>query len=210
MVNQLKTLEKTRQQESGSLQALEQTTEDTLYQQSIGLAEREQTEIREALKTVTHLIAHLKEEEQRMETRRRRSSDPSKPIAKGSLVAALTAATPGAPEEWILATVLSYDNNKHRYTVQDYDQETPIRPTYVVPQRKVLWVTTPDMKWDKRRNPEMPQDARVLALYPGTTAFYQGVVVRGLEKGLLYRVVFEDDEGREHEVEARWVIPVPD
>ncbi|KAJ1828582.1 hypothetical protein LPJ56_001029 [Coemansia sp. RSA 2599] len=128
--------------------------------------------------------------------RRDPSEDPSgsrgqsasaRPIGKGSLVAARVA-TAGAGEqgeEWILATVLSYSSDKNRYTVQDYDVESAVRPTYVLSPRLVLFVSsessaTPSARrrlWDRARNPEMPRGQRVLGLYPRTTAFYQGTVV---------------------------------
>ncbi|KAJ2821818.1 hypothetical protein IWW50_004479 [Coemansia erecta] len=107
-------------------------------------------------------------------------------ISKGSLVAVRVAA-PGAEggEEWILATVLSYSSEKNRYTVQDYDVESAVRPTYVLSPRLVLFVTSdPTLAsskkkplWDRSRNPEVPRGQRVLALYPRTTAFYQCTVV---------------------------------
>ncbi|KAJ2218973.1 hypothetical protein IW143_002882 [Coemansia sp. RSA 520] len=106
-------------------------------------------------------------------------------ISKGSLVAARVAAAGEGDEEWILATVLSFSSEKNRYTVQDYDVESPVRPTYVLSPRLVLFVTSdPTLLsskkkplWDKLRNPEMPRGQRVLALYPRTTAFYQCLVV---------------------------------
>ncbi|KAJ2367011.1 hypothetical protein H4S02_002055 [Coemansia sp. RSA 2611] len=106
-------------------------------------------------------------------------------ISKGSLVAVRVATSGGeAGEEWILATVLTYSAEKNRYTVQDYDVESPVRPTYVLSPRLVLFVTadpanasTKKPLWNRTRNPEMARGQRVLALYPRTTAFYQCSVV---------------------------------
>ncbi|KAJ2720376.1 hypothetical protein GGI07_004641 [Coemansia sp. Benny D115] len=107
-------------------------------------------------------------------------------ISKGSLVAAHVPTTGGdQAEDWILATVLSFNSEKNRYTVQDYDLESAVRPTYVVSPRLVLFVTAEASTtfsarrrlWDRSRNPEMPRGQRVLGLYPRTTAFYQGTVV---------------------------------
>ncbi|KAJ2232408.1 hypothetical protein IWW45_004992 [Coemansia sp. RSA 485] len=117
----------------------------------------------------------------------RSQSVSTRPISKGSLVAARVA-TAGAGEqgeEWILATVLSYSSEKNRYTVQDYDVESAVRPTYVLSPRLVLFVSSessanPSARrrlWDRARNPEMARGQRVLGLYPRTTAFYQGSVV---------------------------------
>ncbi|KAJ2481227.1 hypothetical protein IWW56_001906 [Coemansia sp. RSA 2131] len=124
---------------------------------------------------------------------RSRTRDPSRDprrdapriISKGSLVAVRVAAAGEGDEEWILATVLSFSSEKNRYTVQDYDVESAVRPTYVLSPRLVLFVTSDPLLlstkkkplWDKVRNPEMPRGQRVLALYPRTTAFYQCLVV---------------------------------
>ncbi|KAJ2492594.1 hypothetical protein IWW37_001349 [Coemansia sp. RSA 2050] len=107
-------------------------------------------------------------------------------IGVGCLVAArVSAATSDQAELWILATVLSYNSEKNRYTVQDEDDESPDRPTYVLPPRLVIFVSaepsaaTPAARrrrWDRSRNPEMPRGQRVLAMYPGTTSFYTGQV----------------------------------
>ncbi|KAJ2887176.1 hypothetical protein FB639_001425 [Coemansia asiatica] len=118
----------------------------------------------------------------------RGQSSSLRPISKGSLVA-VRVATAGAGEqgeEWILATVLSFSSEKNRYTVQDYDLESDVRPTYVLSPRLVLFVCSefsanPSAArrrlWDRARNPEMARGQRVLGLYPRTTAFYQGTVV---------------------------------
>ncbi|KAJ2816635.1 hypothetical protein FBU31_006507, partial [Coemansia sp. 'formosensis'] len=107
-------------------------------------------------------------------------------IGNGCLVAArVSPATSDQAELWILATVLSYNGEKNRYTVQDEDDESPVRLTYVLPARLVLFVsaetnaTTPAARrrrWDRSRNPEMSRGQRVLAMYPGTTSFYTGQV----------------------------------
>ncbi|KAJ1731011.1 hypothetical protein LPJ61_002742 [Coemansia biformis] len=163
-----------------------------------------------------------------------------------------------APEEWILATILSYSSEKNRYTVQDYELESAVRPTYVLSPRLVLYVTEPSSAaagnsssngssnrrralWDRTARPEMGRGLRVLALYPGTTVFYQCTVVvppslNSTMSGLMlppvpgvpmgppelgasappdptanpmYRVQFDDDGGREVNVPAHLVIPLP-
>ncbi|KAJ2557569.1 hypothetical protein EV175_001267 [Coemansia sp. RSA 1933] len=152
-------------------------------------------------------------------------------IGKGSLVAARVAPAGAASEEWILATVLSYNSEKNRYTVQDDDLESPVRPTYVLSPRQVILVTSEiggtalgatssrRRLWDRSRNPEMPRGQRVFALYPRTTAFYQGTVVvppslnasgdADPSTNPMYRLLFDDDDGLELDVPAHFVLPVP-
>ncbi|KAJ2323453.1 hypothetical protein GGI00_005621, partial [Coemansia sp. RSA 2681] len=119
-------------------------------------------------------------------TRGRSSGVAEADIGTGSLVAArVSPSINDQAELWILATVLSYNSEKNRYTVQDDDDESADRPTYVLPARLVLFVSaepsaaTPAARrrrWDRSRNPEMPRGQRVLAMYPGTTTFYTGQV----------------------------------
>ncbi|KAJ2760465.1 hypothetical protein H4S06_001713 [Coemansia sp. BCRC 34490] len=174
-------------------------------------------------------------------------------ISKGSLVAARVAPAGAAEEEWILATVVSYSSEKNRYTVQDHDLESAERPTYVLSPRLVLLAVSASATgsptaataalsghrrrslWDRARNPEMPRGQRVLALYPRTTAFYQGTVVippslNGDQAGSvsasvsdsatspdtphpstnpMYRLLFDDDDNQEVDVPAHLVLPVP-
>ncbi|KAJ2403037.1 hypothetical protein GGI23_000256 [Coemansia sp. RSA 2559] len=151
-------------------------------------------------------------------------------ISKGSLVAARVAPAGAASEEWILATVLSYNSEKNRYTVQDDDLESPVRPTYVLNPRQVILVTSETSSsssrrrlWDRSRNPEMPRGQRVFALYPRTTAFYHGTVVippslysspeaaggADPNSNPMYRLLFDDDDGLELDVPAHLVLPIP-
>ncbi|KAJ2658431.1 hypothetical protein IWW48_004011 [Coemansia sp. RSA 1200] len=176
-------------------------------------------------------------------------------IGKGSLVAARVAPAGAAEEEWILATVISYNSEKNRYTVQDDDLESAERPTYVLSPRLILLVAAASATgsltaatataamsghrrrslWDRARNPEMPRGQRVLALYPRTTAFYQGTVVippslNGDQASStsasasdsaaspdsphpstnpMYRLLFDDDDNQEVDVPAHLVLPVP-
>ncbi|KAJ1801543.1 hypothetical protein LPJ59_000217 [Coemansia sp. RSA 2399] len=153
-------------------------------------------------------------------------------ISKGSLVAARVAPAGAASEEWILATVLSYNSEKNRYTVQDDDLESPVRPTYVLSPRLVILVTSETSSsssssrrrlWDRSRNPEMPRGQRVFALYPRTTAFYHGTVVippslysspeaaGGADPSTnpMYRLLFDDDDDLELDVPAHLVLPIP-
>ncbi|KAJ1663161.1 hypothetical protein IW140_005674 [Coemansia sp. RSA 1813] len=159
-------------------------------------------------------------------------SPPTGIISKGSLVAARVAPAGAASEEWILATVLSYNSEKNRYTVQDDDLESPVRPTYVLSPRLVILVTSETSSsssrrrlWDRSRNPEMPRGQRVFALYPRTTAFYHGTVVippsqytssplgdsAGADPNTnpMYRLLFDDDDDLELDVPAHLVLPVP-
>ncbi|KAJ2712324.1 hypothetical protein H4R19_002813 [Coemansia spiralis] len=114
-----------------------------------------------------------------------RSSSSRSIVARGSLVAARVPTAEQA-EEWILATVLSYNADKNRYTVQDYELDSAERPTYTLSPRLVLYVTEPlgtassarrRAPWDRAARPELGRGLRLLALYPGTTVFYHCTVV---------------------------------
>ncbi|ORX68172.1 hypothetical protein DL89DRAFT_294105 [Linderina pennispora] len=178
------------------------------YKRGLALAGQERRAAEAALKQVSALLAtHTEAEQKEHSSKRRRVDSPSpsmrresrsrdrntessrsrdsggrhrEPLAKGTYVAARVRASLEQNEEWILATVTGFNAEKGRYTVEDCDDESSVRPRYSVSARLVLFVTAVRngrRLWDRSKVPEMPRQARVLALYPGTTVFYQASVV---------------------------------
>ncbi|KAJ2077024.1 hypothetical protein H4R24_005372 [Coemansia sp. RSA 988] len=192
LVQHLRTVEQARAEQ---LAALEVTEQQSTADRVASAARREQKAADAGLAAIDQLLARVAAAETSEDTqhaKRRRTGEPGRRgsgrregssesttrhvIRRGSLVAASVAQTEG----WILATVLAYNSEKHRYTVQDYDVESAERPTYVLPARLVRFVTAAvprRVPWDRSRNPEIPRGRRVLALYPRTTVFYQCVVI---------------------------------
>ncbi|KAJ2676520.1 hypothetical protein GGI25_003555 [Coemansia spiralis] len=236
LLHQLRDLEHARKDQLPLLEQI--NTMDTpkkhlsCIDKALGLVQQEQRAAARALDQVKQLLDQQKMRKQRDNSSRTRSRDASSRleiIPKGSQVAARVA--PLGEEEWILATVLSYSAEKNRYTVLDDDQESPVRPTYVLSPRLVLFVTGPagnsnsssssgnSRKWDRGRSPEMAKGQRVLALYPRTTVFYQGTVVappssssalsNGENPSPVYRLLFDDDDNQEVDVPAHLVLPIP-
>lgn len=119
-------------------------------------------------------------------------------VTTGDLVAALvkpattTDATAAADESnWILAEVVSYNSNSGKYEIDDIDEEQKER--HVVSRRKII--PLPQMRANPVTNPEalFEKGSLVLALYPQTTCFYQGVIGRTPETSNQdYLVLFED------------------
>lgn len=119
-------------------------------------------------------------------------------VTPGDLVAALVKpattsdATAAADESnWILAEVVSYNSNAGKYEIDDIDEEQKERHT--VSRRKVI--PLPQMRANPVTNPEalFEKGSLVLALYPQTTCFYQGIVGKVPESSAEdYLVLFED------------------
>lgn len=119
-------------------------------------------------------------------------------VASGDLVAALvkpattTDATAAADESnWILAEVVSYSANSGKYEIDDIDEEQ--KESHVVSRRKII--PLPQMRANPVTNPEalFEKGSLVLALYPQTTCFYQGIVGKTPESSSEdYLVLFED------------------
>ncbi|KAI8579301.1 hypothetical protein K450DRAFT_272084 [Umbelopsis ramanniana AG] len=118
-------------------------------------------------------------------------------IPVGAAVAAKQPKQKDKTEEWILAVVISYNSDKNKYHVEDVDQdETGTRQKYLVPPKNVIPI--PSVA-EVRQLPEIPAHTDVLALYPGTTCFYNAIVVTPPSKNKdsastgQYKVQFEDD-----------------
>jgi len=117
-------------------------------------------------------------------------ADPVSYVAKiGDMVAALVKGP--EDENWILAEVVTYNQNTGKYDVDDIDEEQKDRHT--LSKRKII----PLPVW--RANPELNQEAlyekgsTVMAIYPQTTCFYKGVIREQPQAPSDdYEVLFED------------------
>jgi SAGA-associated factor 29 len=128
-------------------------------------------------------------------------------------------------DEWILAYVRSYAGDRHKYTVQDVEDNDEEGPTtYVVNEKDAvpLPLSIPDKaQWP---DAEFAATMPVLALFPGTTCFYRATIATpprartGSRSDALreqsYLVYFDDDDQDgflpEREVPARFVLALPD
>lgn len=118
-----------------------------------------------------------------------RPADPNYVAKIGDMVAALVKGP--EDENWILAEVVTYNQNTGKYDVDDIDEEQKDRHT--LSKRKII----PLPVW--RANPELNQDAlyekgsTVMAIYPQTTCFYKGVIKEQPQAPSDdYEVLFED------------------
>jgi len=109
-----------------------------------------------------------------------------------------------------LAVVISYNADKNKYHVEDVDQdETGTRQKYMVPPKNVIPI--PSVA-EVRQLPEIPAHTDVLALYPGTTCFYNAIVITPPSKNKdastqgCYKVQFEDDNDETKVVTAIHVL----
>ncbi|CAM0140136.1 hypothetical protein VKS41_005839 [Umbelopsis sp. WA50703] len=131
-------------------------------------------------------------------------------IPIGTSVAAKQPKQKDKTEEWILAAVISYNSDKNKYHVEDVDQdETGTRQKYLVPPKNVIPI--PSVA-EVRQMPEIPAHTDVLALYPGTTCFYNAIVITPPSKNKdaasagCYKVQFEDDNDETKVVTAIHVL----
>merc|ERR1719436_377288 len=107
----------------------------------------------------------------------------------GDMVAALVKGP--EDENWILAEVVSYNQNSGKYDVDDIDEEQKDRHT--LSKRKVI--PLPTMRACPETNPEALYEpgTTVMAIYPQTTCFYKGVIKEQPSSGAEdYQILFED------------------
>ncbi|KAI9019067.1 SGF29 tudor-like domain-containing protein [Hyaloraphidium curvatum] len=107
-------------------------------------------------------------------------------------------------QPWMLATVQSYRPEKGKYEVEDIDvdEETGTKRRYVFPAKAVHPILP--------NRPEMTQGSFVLALYPGTTCFYQATILGAPSQNRsTYMVLFDDDNNETRLVERKYVLPIP-
>ncbi|CAL4067057.1 unnamed protein product, partial [Meganyctiphanes norvegica] len=108
----------------------------------------------------------------------------------GDMVACLVRGSEGE-DNWILAEVVSYNQQSNKYEVDDIDEEQKER--HNLSRRRVY--PLPLMRANPEVNPDAlyPKGAVVMALYPQTTCFYKAIINRlpglAMEE---YEVLFED------------------
>ncbi|CEP00065.1 unnamed protein product (mitochondrion) [Plasmodiophora brassicae] len=134
------------------------------------------------------------------------------PFEPGSAVAALIDEH-SEPNLWILASVVSYDRKRDRYTVVDNEaDDVGNRETvkdYIIDSDRVLLLPS-DEQVPLTRRVEFQKDETVLAIFPQTTVFYPAVVVSGPKKNKgHYLLQFADDETKQRKVPAHHVVPLP-
>ncbi len=122
-------------------------------------------------------------------------------LEPGTLVAVLCMVEPDAEqEEWMLATVVDFDQENQVYTVEDCEMEADgLTPQQTgqgnrrsIPPNKVLKLPDNDEEQEEFRVKSI-----VLALYPGTTCLYPATVLSTPSKRKKtkdYLLKFEDDE----------------
>ncbi|KAL6076406.1 death domain-associated protein 6-like isoform X1 [Balamuthia mandrillaris] len=131
-------------------------------------------------------------------------------IPAGSGVAAKVRPKGKQEPTWILASIVRYLPDKHKYEVVDADNEVAEaeRKKYMLPRRAIIPLpTSVPRNWTKATL--FPKGASVLALYPGTTSFYPATVLAGprRRKNGNYILAFADEERENGQVPKKQVPP---
>ncbi|CAG8530008.1 4567_t:CDS:2 [Ambispora gerdemannii] len=115
-------------------------------------------------------------------------------------------------ENYIIATIKSYNPQTKQYEVEDAD-ETAQERIFWVPHSSIIPIPKPEQV-----TTEFPAKHTVLAVYPATTTFYKAVVVlppsktgdrpNSDEKGK-YLLEFEDDHGAKQPADIIHVLEYP-
>ncbi len=126
--------------------------------------------------------------------------------SSNQLVAARCPTTDGA-EEWLLARVLCGSANGCVVVAEAEDppESGSLGTRHVLPVSSLHCLPTPE-------SPLLPLRSRVLALFPGTTAFYPAVVVAlpsRRRRGSEYAVRFSEDTSPSRHVPPLYVVPQP-
>jgi len=128
----------------------------------------------------------------------------------GDMVAALVRGP--EDENWILAEVVSYNQNNQKYDVDDIDEEQKDRHT--LSKRKII--PLPVWRASYQLNPDAlyEKGTTVNAIYPQTTCFYKGVIKEPPQNPSEdYEVLFEDPSYADGYspplgVAQRYIIPI--
>ena len=101
-------------------------------------------------------------------------------VPAGDLVAARNPAAESDSPDWILAEVSQYFPDRDEYEVEDVaddDEGAGNAPNkFVLPSSSVI--PLPKLLPDAQRRVELPVGSKVLAMYPGTTCFYEAQVIQ--------------------------------
>ena len=143
----------------------------------------------------------------------------------GSLVAVLVHLEETQNDEWLLATLLSFDPIQHLYTVEDVEAPeesgagaSPLRRQTVLiskrtfqvrPERLVRLAPDDQTALDGPAG-EIKLRQSVLALFPGTTCFYPAIVVSTPSRRKRtrdYLVRFQGDDVPSRQCPPRFIIP---
>eukprot|EP01117_Protostelium_nocturnum_P006715 TRINITY_DN2416_c0_g1_i1.p1 TRINITY_DN2416_c0_g1~~TRINITY_DN2416_c0_g1_i1.p1 ORF type:complete len:260 (-),score=65.49 TRINITY_DN2416_c0_g1_i1:807-1586(-) len=130
-------------------------------------------------------------------------------IPKGRQVAAKISKDKDTPEEWILCSVVGYDDHKQIYEVEDEDPGDESDPE---PYRRHYWLACHcliPLPQEGEKVKEIPKGTTVLSMFPATTSFYRAVVElppRG-KKFPDYTIKFEDDDDETGATPPRKVKP---
>eukprot|EP00899_Mesostigma_viride_P028335 jgi/Mesvir1/8687/Mv02625-RA.1 len=121
-------------------------------------------------------------------------------VEPGDQVVAKISSDSSAADDWILVSVRRVDKDHARFHVVDdepgdeeEDGDSPQERTYVLPAASII----PLPKClDPTGTHEWSRGSTVLALFPGTTAFYRARVLQppSKRKGGAYSLEFDDDE----------------
>lgn len=127
-------------------------------------------------------------------------------------------------DEWILAKVAKWDAAKKRYELDDLDEEDPQAGSkyegIAVPRIDIAACRRFKVDMDQvmpliGETLELQQGAAALAVFPGTTTFYNAMVIAPPSKRhkAEYVLVFEEDEFKGivplRKVKSKWVLPHP-
>ncbi len=137
---------------------------------------------------------------------------PEARIVPGDLVAANTnALRPKEPPAWILCRVEKFTGSQKRstYLVTDVaPEEGTTAASFDLPRRGIVPLpkTIPKV-WDS--NTEFAKGDAVMALFPGTTSFYEAVVIDGPSNtdDKSYMLQFEDDDDEKGQTPVRSIRP---
>ncbi|CAO3638216.1 unnamed protein product [Cunninghamella blakesleeana] len=198
------------------------------YRGGIDLSSNEVKTITDIIEKLTVLTALREASEIRDQKRKKRKSEveelksaSSSPLPKktksngillpGTSVAARQPKQKEKNEEWILAVVLNFHQDKNKYQVEDVEQdEYGQKQKYTLQPRNVIPIpTTSDLEY----LPEINVGEDVLALYPGTTCFYSATIVQTPSKEAnqpkSYKIKFEDDNNEIKSVKQEYVLQIP-
>ena len=133
-------------------------------------------------------------------------------IVPGDLVAANTnAARPKEGAAWILCRVERFTGSQKRstYLVADVaPEEGTLAATFDLPRRAIVPLPkTIPKEWSGQT--EFAKNDNVMALFPGTTSFYEAVVIEGPSQteDHSYLLQFEDDDDEKGQTPVRPIRP---